>query len=62
MQIRKETCLMIGIVGIIASICAFLFTQDLRSEAIQLRQWKSSYENGYCPTCGAKLAEQENNK
>ena len=33
-------------------ITMYLATNELRNEVMYLREWKSTYENGYCPVCG----------
>ena len=44
-----------------AVIMAYMATMELRNEVVALREWKTSYESGYCPTCGAKLTEDKDN-
>lgn len=40
-------------------IMAILFSLGPRDEMIKLREWKETYESGYCPTCGQPLKSLE---
>ena len=44
----------IYIVGVIAIFC-FISSLRVRENMLDYKQWKETYESGYCPTCGHKL-------
>ena len=46
-------------IGLFLVLFALMINWGIRNEVIQLREWKATYESGYCPTCGAKMVEPQ---
>ena len=45
------------VIGVVCLAMAIMLSWDTRNENVRLREWKATYESGYCPMCGAKLGE-----
>ena len=49
---------MLFAIGLLLVVFSLMMNWGIRNEAIQLREWKTTYESGYCPTCGAKIYKE----
>ncbi len=51
----NEKAYFILFLSVMVFILSILFDWGLRSKMIELQEWKTTYESGYCPTCGQPL-------
>ena len=60
-KMTKTTMLLTSIVVFWASLLilamAIICSWGIREKAKYLREWKTTYESQYCPTCGSYLGE-----
>lgn len=53
----NEKMYLILIISGICLIVSIVFNWGVRARMVELQEWKTTYESGYCPTCGHKLNE-----
>ena len=51
----NEKSYLILLLSVVVLIISIMLDWGLRSRMIELQEWKTTYESGYCPTCGQPL-------